>query len=217
LDPSVQGRIVIETNTRTGFFEAGAGRPTLRPVVVPSIRIQKIRIFPGISRQMQGGPVFPSGAARNRVPCPNVNTETKSRKKPAMGVPPGLPRFSLTAEIPDGYPPFMVGQNRKSKEVVHIRQILGGVLKACRSDMDVEMIEVWRIWASAVGELIAGNTRPAAFKGKLLLVYASNSAWMHQLQFLKAELIGKVNAELGRELVSDIKFKIGPVNSPTRE
>ena len=134
-----------------------------------------------------------------------------------MGLLYGLSRISLTAEIPGGYPRCMTGQGRKSKKVVHIRQVLGGVLKACRSDMDVEMIDVWRVWESAVGDVIAGNTRPAAFKGKLLLVYASSSAWIHQLQFLKADLIGKLNAELGRELVSDIKFKIGPVNSANRE
>jgi predicted nucleic acid-binding Zn ribbon protein len=111
----------------------------------------------------------------------------------------------------------MTGKGRKSKEVVHIRQILGGVLKTVRSDADAEMIEVWQIWERAVGDLIAGNTRPAAFKGKLLLVHASSSAWIHQLQFLKAELIEKLNAQLGRELVSDIKFKIGPVKSPQSE
>ncbi|MGD8369324.1 MAG: DUF721 domain-containing protein [Desulfobacterales bacterium] len=111
----------------------------------------------------------------------------------------------------------MTGTGRKPKEVVHIRQLLGRVLKSCRSDADAEMIEVWRIWGHAVGALIAGNTRPAAFKGKLLLVYASSSSWIHQLQFLKAELIEKLNAELGRDLVSDIKFKIGPVDSPQRD
>ena len=50
---------------------------------------------------------------------------------------------------------------------------------------------------------------PVAFKGKLLLVHANSSPWLHHLQFLKKEIIVKVNQALGRELVGDIKFKIG--------
>ena len=63
----------------------------------------------------------------------------------------------------------------------------------------------------AVGEVIARNARPGAFKGKLLLVNVTSSTWAHQLQFLKKDIIKKVNDALGKELVEEIKFKIGPV------
>ena len=108
----------------------------------------------------------------------------------------------------------MTRKNPNPDDAVHIGKILGGVLKSCRSDAGAELLEVWRLWDRAVGETIARNTRPAAFKGRLLLVYANSSVWIHQLQYLKADLIEKLNTELGRELVSDIKFKIGPVTSP---
>lgn len=111
----------------------------------------------------------------------------------------------------------MSGKTGKSKEAVHIATVLDGVLRSCRSDADSGLLEVWRLWDGAVGPMIAENTRPAAFKGRLLLVYANSSAWIHQLQFLKAELIEKLNAELGRDLVSDIKFKIGPVQKPEKK
>jgi hypothetical protein len=35
---------------------------------------------------------------------------------------------------------------------------------------------------------------------------------MQQLQFLKPELIEKLNETIGKEVVGDIRFKIGPVN-----
>ena len=111
----------------------------------------------------------------------------------------------------------MKRQNRKSGDVVHIKTVLDGVLRSCRSDDDVDMIHVWRLWKSAVGDVIAENTRPAAFKGRLLLVHAVSSAYIHQLQFLKAELIARLNEALGREVVGDIKFKIGPVDPPGKK
>ena len=62
-----------------------------------------------------------------------------------------------------------------------------------------------------VGDVIAQNARPAAFKGKILLVHVSSSTWVHQLQFLKQEMIAKLNDTFGKELISDLKFKIGPL------
>jgi predicted nucleic acid-binding Zn ribbon protein len=73
------------------------------------------------------------------------------------------------------------------------------------------MIRVWDIWSSAVGDHIGANTRPAAFKGKFLIVNVTNSAWLQQVWFLKKEIIEKVNGCLGEDLVEEIKFKIGPV------
>jgi predicted nucleic acid-binding Zn ribbon protein len=104
-----------------------------------------------------------------------------------------------------------MAKSKKNSELVHIGNILNNVLKTCRSDCDEELSKVWSLWESAVGEVIAKNTKPEAFKGKLLLVLVNSHPWMHQLQFLKKDIINKVNQALGKELVQDIKFKIGPV------
>jgi predicted nucleic acid-binding Zn ribbon protein len=60
--------------------------------------------------------------------------------------------------------------------------------------------------------VIAANTRPAAFKGNLLIVNATSSSWLQQLRFLKPEILQKVNHVLGNVSVKDIKFKVGPVD-----
>jgi predicted nucleic acid-binding Zn ribbon protein len=39
----------------------------------------------------------------------------------------------------------------------------------------------------------------------------TSSTWVHQLQFLKEEMIDKLNEGLGKSLIDDLKFKIGPV------
>jgi len=104
-----------------------------------------------------------------------------------------------------------MAKNEKNSEFVQIGDILNNVLKTCRSDCDVELSKIWNLWESAVGDVIAKNTKPEAFKGKLLLVHVNSPPWMHQLQFLKKDIIKKVNHVLGKELVQDIRFKIGQI------
>jgi predicted nucleic acid-binding Zn ribbon protein len=93
----------------------------------------------------------------------------------------------------------------------HIGNILTDVLKTYRRESDAELIQVWQVWDDIVGDVIAQNARPAAFKGKILLVHVSSSTWVHQLQFLKQEMIAKLNNTFGKELIGDLKFKIGPL------
>lgn len=92
-----------------------------------------------------------------------------------------------------------------------IGPILAGILDRCRSASGGGIHHLVRVWAQALGPPIADNTKPFAVKGSLLLVHVSSSAWMHQLQFLKADLLDKLNEALGESTITDIKFKIGPI------
>ena len=100
---------------------------------------------------------------------------------------------------------------KDKKELVHIGSIIDTVLKTYRRESDGELLQVWHVWDGIVGDVIAKNAKPAAFKGRILVVYVTSSTWIHQLQFLKAEMIGKLNEALGKPLIDDLKFKIGPV------
>ena len=93
----------------------------------------------------------------------------------------------------------------------HISGIIDDVLKTYRQESDGELIQAWHIWDDIVGDIIAQNAKPVAFKGRVLLVHVSSSTWIHQLQFLKAEMIEKLNNALGKKLIDDLKFKIGPL------
>ena len=105
----------------------------------------------------------------------------------------------------------MADYRKKSKKSAHIGSILNDVLKTLRPEADGGLVRVWQLWDEVVGRTIAENARPAAFKGKLLLVHVASSPWIHQLQFLKKDIIEKLNAALRQDLIKDIKFKIGPV------
>ena len=105
-----------------------------------------------------------------------------------------------------------MGKERKDDEsMVHIGTVLSRVVGDCRGPADSDLTRVWSIWNRAVGEAVASNAQPWAFKGTLLLVHVSSSTWLHHLGFMKDEILEKVNDALGRKMVEEIKFKIGPI------
>ena len=63
--------------------------------------------------------------------------------------------------------------------------------------LDASLLQVWEVWDEAVGSTIARQSRPAAFKDRMLLVHVSSSTWLHQLRFLEKEMVAKLNAALG--------------------
>lgn len=101
---------------------------------------------------------------------------------------------------------------KNSKEFEHIGGLIRELMTRYKRSMpDSEMTRIFGLWHSAMDENIAANTRPTAFKGSLLMVNVVSSPWMQQLQYLKKEMIRNINRALGKELIKDIKFKIGPV------
>jgi|SaaInl8_200m_RNA_FD_contig_21_1661934_length_579_multi_6_in_0_out_0_2 predicted nucleic acid-binding Zn ribbon protein len=102
-------------------------------------------------------------------------------------------------------------QKRNNSNPVHIGAILTEVLKNCHSESYAELMHLRTSWESIVGRGIAGNTKPVAFKGKLVFVNVLSSIWLQQLQFLKKDIIRNINDTLGHNFVEDIKFNVGQV------
>ena len=92
-----------------------------------------------------------------------------------------------------------------------IGEVLDGIIEQCRSDSQGGINHLIHTWDRAIGPPIADNARPFAVKGTLLLVHVSSSVWMHQLRFLKDELLAKLNDGLDNQQIEEIKFKIGPL------
>lgn len=61
-------------------------------------------------------------------------------------------------------------------------------------------------WTEAVGEKIAKETEPISMLNGILKVKVRTPAWRQELTFLKEDIRRKLNKELGKKVVSDIKF-----------
>ena len=69
----------------------------------------------------------------------------------------------------------------------------------------------WRAvadWPALAGERIAKRTRAVAFRDGVMTIEVEGSAWMHEMGFLKRDLIRNLNRRLGDELIRDVRFAI---------
>jgi predicted nucleic acid-binding Zn ribbon protein len=105
----------------------------------------------------------------------------------------------------------MQKKRQPNKTFTPIGRVLESILVQYRSDSSGGILHLANVWEKAVGPPISDNAKPFAVKGSLLLVHVSSSAWLHQLQFLKSDLLEKLNRGLKNERIEDIKFKIGPI------
>lgn len=84
--------------------------------------------------------------------------------------------------------------------------ILPGVLRDLRLD---EAAAGWRAvadWPALAGERIARRTRAVAFRDGVMTIEVEGSAWMHELGFLKRELVRRANQRAGADVVRDVRF-----------
>ncbi len=102
---------------------------------------------------------------------------------------------------------------KKNSKLIHISDILNSALGKYRPAKDTDMTQIWDIWDSAVGHAIAMNAKPDAFKDGHLTVNVSSSAWIHQLKFLEKEIISNINKQMDKNLIKQIRFKIGKIHS----
>ena len=61
-------------------------------------------------------------------------------------------------------------------------------------------------WSEIVGDRIAQETRALKIDNKTLVVKVYKAAWRQQLVFLKDEILRKIEIDLGRGVVEDIRF-----------
>jgi predicted nucleic acid-binding Zn ribbon protein len=90
----------------------------------------------------------------------------------------------------------------------HISQSLEGLLKKLELDKRILGWGVLGIWEEVVGPRIAANAKPVAYRDSKLFVQVATTIWMHELSFMKGEVLKKLNARLGEKVIEDIVFSL---------
>lgn len=74
-------------------------------------------------------------------------------------------------------------------------------------------LQIFQCWRGAVGPKIAARTTPEMFRHGVLLVKVANATWQHELTYLKADIITKLNDALGKAMVTELKVICGHRNA----
>ncbi len=70
-------------------------------------------------------------------------------------------------------------------------------------------------WVDVVGERVAARSAPDGLSKGVLWVRVANSSWLHELSFLREDVIRRTNQLLGDPpLVTEVKFHLDPRTNP---
>ena len=89
-----------------------------------------------------------------------------------------------------------------------IRALLPRVLRELGLESGVAGWRAVQEWPEAAGSRIARRTRAVSFHDGTLNVEVEGSAWLHELGYLKRELLRQVNRRLGSAQVRELRFTI---------
>ena len=85
-------------------------------------------------------------------------------------------------------------------------QVLGNVLEQHGLQDQIKRMEVLDVWPEIVGEHIAAVTRAKGVSEATLIVEVRTSAWLMELNMLKGDFLGRVNARLPEAPLERIVF-----------
>lgn len=111
----------------------------------------------------------------------------------------------------------MARERKRKGRPTPVGELLASALQGTPAAQRLREAGIWRVWDEAVGPQIASRAQPAAIRNGVLTVTVSSAPWLQQLNFLKAELRGKLNTLLGEPLVQDIYLKSGSPARPTAQ
>lgn len=87
-----------------------------------------------------------------------------------------------------------------------VARVMSRVLRDLGLEQDVLGWRVVSEWSDLVGPPVANHTRAVAYRNGVVHVEVEGSAWMHELGYLKRDLIKKINGQLGSAYVRDVRF-----------
>ena len=95
-----------------------------------------------------------------------------------------------------------------------IRNLLLDGARRWGLDHPMETARVFGGWKELVGEQVAARCEPASLGRGVLKVWAASPPWASELRYLAPEVIRRVNAGVGREVVKELKVALRPASGP---
>lgn len=94
-------------------------------------------------------------------------------------------------------------------------EMLGDVLRKILKKRNIPHTATDRrllgLWRKAVGPQIAAQTHPDTLKRGVLFVRVSAPVWMHQLTFMREEILARIQELTAPEEVRNLRFTIGEI------
>ncbi|MFA4967243.1 MAG: DUF721 domain-containing protein [Candidatus Margulisiibacteriota bacterium] len=88
-------------------------------------------------------------------------------------------------------------------------QLLADILKRPQISKGIKAGWTVLLWEESVSTEIAKQTEAVKVKNRVLYVNTKSPVWAQELNFLKKEIMDRMNEKAGFSAVKDIRFKAG--------
>lgn len=100
---------------------------------------------------------------------------------------------------------------------------ISSIMKAMSKNLSLEkglaFYHLKAHWPDLVGQPIASHTAPEKIRFSTLTLLVDGAAWMHELTFLKEEMLQRINGELrqklGKHAIRTLHLKLGQLPNKT--
>jgi predicted nucleic acid-binding Zn ribbon protein len=96
-------------------------------------------------------------------------------------------------------------------EIQSIGEIIDAMVARLGLKQKIKRARVVEEWPRLVGEIIARQTRTERIREDTLFVIASSPVWAQELELMKPKLLQKIRQEIGKGVITDIRFKAGKI------
>jgi hypothetical protein len=105
----------------------------------------------------------------------------------------------------------------KKGDLAALGTVFSGVYATKQWAAQWRLFRLLQDWPAIVGAEVARLTTPAFFRRETLWIYVQDSAWMHHLQYVKPDLLARINRHLAEQPVTDIRWQLQPQLPPQPE
>ena len=92
------------------------------------------------------------------------------------------------------------------KEVKSIGELILRNLREQGLETPLQQKRLVAAWPEVMGEMIAGYTQDLFIKNQTLFVHLTNPARRADLSMMRLEIVKKLNAAVGSQVIADIRF-----------
>ena len=84
------------------------------------------------------------------------------------------------------------------------------LLKAAGAPEEVAEAACMAMWKHAVGEGLSSQALPVQLRDQKLVVVVEDALWKKQLEHMRGQLLFRLNAVLGQDVVTSIEVRVDP-------
>ena len=92
------------------------------------------------------------------------------------------------------------------KEVKNIGELILRNLRSQGLETPLLQKRLVEVWPTVMGDMVAGYTQEAYIRNQTLWVHLTSPALRADLSMMKQEIVKKLNAAVGSQVIADIRF-----------